>query len=162
MIAQPMMQFSADQFWQFYLKKLEVLDKKLRRNPQYVYDREYDKVSTEKNLELYDLYCYKLRSSIYKKRINAPAELLRSGREKFQALSISEQVRALLNIHQVFGRIAGGCDLTAIGGAKKAAATISFSATVSNWKKTYSDVRLVDSSASGLWEKQSDNLLELL
>lgn len=162
LIAQPMMQFSADQFWQFYLKKLEVLDKKLRRNPQYVYDREYDKVSTEKNLELYDLYCYKLRSSIYKKRINAPAELLRSGREKFQALSISEQVRALLNIHQVFGRIAGGCDLTAIGGAKKAAATISFSATVSNWKKTYSDVRLVDSSASGLWEKQSDNLLELL
>ena len=68
----------------------------------------------------------------------------------------------MLNIHQVFGRIAGGCDLTAIGGAGKAAATVNFSTTASNWKKNYSDVRVIDVSASGLWEKQSGNLLELV
>lgn len=162
LIAQPMMQFSADPFWQFYLKKLEVLTEKMGRNPKYVFDEVYDKVSAEKNLELFDLYSDKLQNSIYRKRINAPAELLGKGREKFRSLSPWEQAKALLNIHQVFGRVAGGCDLTAIGGAGKAAATISFSAAVSNWKKNYSDVQLIDASPSGLWEKRSGNLLELI
>ena len=70
--------------------------------------------------------------------------------------------KALLSIHVIFGRVAGGCDLTLIGGAGKAAATNGFSATISNWAKTYSDVRIIDSSASGLWENKSDNLLDLL
>ena len=56
----------------------------------------------------------------------------------------------------------GGCDLISIGGVGKAAATVNFSATISNWNKNYKDVRIIDSSASGLWEKKSKNLLELL
>ena len=162
LIAQPMVQFSADQFWQFYLKKLEMLVEKTGRNPRYVYNEVYDKVSAEKNLELYELYCYKLENSIYQKRINAPIEQLRKGKEIFMKLSLPDQAKALLNVHQVFGRIAGGCDLTAIGAAGKAAATVSFSASISNWKKKYSDIRIIDSAPSGLWEKQSENLLELL
>ena len=31
-----------------------------------------------------------------------------------------------------------------------------------NWKKNYTDVRIVDQSASGLFEKMSENLLDLL
>jgi len=31
---------------------------------------------------------------------------------------------------------------------------------MSNWKKNYSDVRIIDQSASGLWEVVSDNILE--
>ena len=162
LIAQPVMQFSAAPFWQFYMKKLEMLAEKLGKNPKYIYDERYDKVSAEKNLELYDMYCDKLQHSIYKKRINVPAGILVRGREIFCALPVPEQAKALLNIHQVFGRIAGGCDLTAVGGAGKAAATVNFSASVSNWKKYYSDVRIIDASASGLWEKRSENLLELL
>ena len=34
---------------------------------------------------------------------------------------------------------------------------LSFSSTMSNWKKNYSDVRIIDQSASGLWEVVSDN-----
>lgn len=63
---------------------------------------------------------------------------------------------------QVFGRISSGCDLSAVGGTPKSAATIGLSSTVSNWKKRYKDVRIIDSSASGLWEKRSCNLLDLL
>ena len=161
-IAQPIMQFSADKSWQFYLKKLEMFDEKCSKNKNYIYSEEYDKISVEKNIELYDLYIKKLKSSIYSKRVNAPTETLEKGIEKFILLDIKEQAKTLLNIHQVFGRMTGGCDLTAIGGVGKAAATLSFSSIVSNWKKNYSDVRIIDSSASGLWKKESENLLELL
>ena len=135
---------------------------KCAANSNYVYDKEYDKVSAEDNLKLYDIYIDKYRNSIYSKRINAPLSILEKGRDKFLSLNIKEQSKALLNIHQTFGRIAGGCDLTLVGGAGKAAATVSFSSTVTNWKKGYNDVRLIDTTATGLWEKQSANLLELL
>ena len=67
----------------------------------------------------------------------------------------------MLSIHQVFGR-AGNCDLSCIGGAKDAAkATLNVG--VSNWKKRYSNVRIIDQSASGIWEKVSDfNLIDLV
>ena len=94
--------------------------------------------------------------------MNCPTEILKKGRDKFIALGIKKQVQTLLNIHQVFGRISSGCDLSAVGGTPKSAATVSFSSTVSNWKKRYKDVRIIDSSASGLWEKRSCNLLDLL
>lgn len=162
LIAQPIVQFSDAPFWQFYLKKLEMLAEKVSKNPSYMFDETYDKVSAEKNVALYKLYLTKLESSIYRKRINPPTEILRDGQEAFRSLTVPEQAKALLNIHQVFGRIAGGCDLTAIGGTANAAATKNFSTTASNWKKNYSDVRVIDVSASGLWEKQSGNLLELV
>ena len=47
-------------------------------------------------------------------------------------------------------------------GGKKLSAKTTISTGMSNWKKDYSDVRIIDSSASGLWEKESCNLLELL
>ena len=68
----------------------------------------------------------------------------------------------LMQILQLFGRMTVGCDLTGIGGAGRAASTVGFSAYISNWKKNYSDVRIIDSSASGLHERVSENLLELM
>lgn len=162
LVAQPIVQFSANEFWKFYLKKLEMFVEKQGKNPNYIYDETYDKVSQQKNLELYDLYVKKLKHTIYQKRMNSPLDLLEKGRIKFEKLSIEEQSKTLLNIQQVFGRMTGGCDLEVIGGKKKSASTVNFSSTISNWKKYYSDVRIIDSSASGLWEKQSQNLLELL
>lgn len=162
LIAQPFMQFSEAPFWQFYLKKLESFVKKISDNPKYIYDEIFDEVSTANNIKLYDIYVDKLENSIYKKRVNNPIDILKKGRERFITLDVKEQAKALINIHQVFGRIAGGCDLSLIGGVSKAAATGGFSSTISNWAKNYSDVRIIDSSVSGLWEKESQNLLEML
>lgn len=159
---QSFMPFSSDPFWQYYIKKIEVLAEKFSKNPKYVYDPEYDKVTFEQNLRLYDLYIEKLENSIYKKRINSPIQVVKKGREKFLLLDIQQQVICLSNLHQVFGRMAGGCDLQMIGGSKKTGATVNFSSTVSNWKKSYTDVRIIDSSVSGLWERKSENLLEIL
>lgn len=162
LIAQPIMQFSSDSFWKFYVKKLERFVEKINGNANYIYDEEYDHVSVAKNVELYDLYLDKLQNSIYRKRVNAPKETLVNGREKFLQLDIKNQCRVLMNIQQIFGRLSAGCDLRLIGGSEHSAATVSFSSTISNWKKNYSDVRIIDPSPTGFWEKQSENLLELL
>ena len=162
LIAQPIVQFSTGEYWKFYLKKLEMFVEKLGKNPNYQYDETYDKVSKEKNLELYDIYIDKLEHSIYQKRINSPVKTLINGKTKFVELDIEEQAKVLLNIQQVFGRMTGGCDIRTIGGGKNSAATNTLNVNISNWKKNYSDVRIIDSSVSGLWEKQSQNLLELL
>ena len=161
-MAQPVMQFSADPYWQYYLKKLDSFFEKIAKNPKYIYDEEYDRISAYKNVELYDLYVSKYTQTIWEKRVNAPTEILKAGRDEFLKLDIRKQAEALLNIHQTFGRVAGGCDLRLIGGAGKAAATVNFSSTISNWKKNYSNVRLIDQSPSGIWEKQSDNLLDIV
>ena len=162
LIAQPIMQFSSEPFWKYYLKKLERFAEKTAKYANYTYDEEYDNISAAKNMELYDLYFDKFKNSIYKKRVNAPIKDLEKGRERFEKLSIKDQTEALLNIHQTFGRLSAGCDLTAIGGVKHAAATGSFSANVSNWTKNYKEVCIIDTTASGLWEKKSENLLDLL
>ena len=159
-IAQPVMQFSESIEWNNYIKKLERLVEKCTENKNYIYDPVFDSVDRERNLKLYDIYVGKYENSIFRNRVNPPIEILRKGKPQFEKLNTIDQSRALLHIHETFSRIAGGCDLTLIGGGAHAAATVSFSATVSNWK--YSDVRLVDSSVSGLWEKHSMNIMELI
>lgn len=161
LVLKSFMPFSASGEWCFYTKKLEELAKKADANPDYVYNEKFDKVTSEKNLELYDLYIDKMKNTVYSKRRNTPTQTLINGRERFIELDIKQQTKALLNIHQVFGRIAGGIDLTLIGGQSREAATI-ISTQISNWKNYYTDVRIVDSSPSGLREKMSVNLLELL
>ena len=89
-------------------------------------------------------------------------ETLRKGRSLFMEADIFAQAACLLQILLVFGRVSGGCDLRTVGGAGKAASTVNFSASLRNWKTYYSDVRIIDQSASGLYESRSDNLLKLL
>lgn len=161
----PFMPFVASPETEVYIKKLEMLvgkvQEKKKTKREYFFDEKYDKVTSEKNIELYDIYLEKLRNTIFNKRPGSPLKLLDSKREKFIALSPVEQAETLLNIHMVFCRIAGGTDLRLIGGAQSAAA-VELSSNMSNWKKYYKDVRIIDSSMSGIWEKQSVNLLDLL
>lgn len=162
LVAQPVMQFSADEHWRFYVKRLERFVEKIGINPDLLYDKDHDKVSKDENLKLYELYVDKLQNTIYKKRVNSPVQTLLKGKEEFKKLSIEEQCQVLLNIQSVFGRMTGGCDLTLIGGSAHSAATGSLSTTISNWKKKYSTVRIIDQSPSGMWEKSSENLLDFL
>lgn len=148
--------------WEKYVKHLERFVEKKKENPNMLYREAYDKITTEQNMVLYDLLMEKLCKNPFAKRPNNPIETLRKGRDKFSRLDIAEQAQCLMQILLLFGRISGGCDLQLIGGAGKAAATNGFSASASNWKKYYQDVRIVDQSASGLYETKSDNLLALL
>ena len=157
-IACPFMMFSAEYEVEQYMKHLDAFAEKRNRNPKLIYDAGHDAVSYEKNMALYELYIAKLRNSIFAKRINNPIRVLEEGYSTFQQRSINEQVLILLSIHNTFSRISGGYDLELIGGRKHAGATNSFSSTLSNWKKNYSDVRIIDQSTTGLWEKGRRNL----
>lgn len=153
--------FAASYREERYLKRLRSLCDKLSDNSRYAFSAEADKVTAEENLRLYDLYTQKLKNTIYGKRPNHPLQTLIEGRAKFLELSPIVQVRVLLSIHAVFGRLSGGTDLQEIGGAKNAAVS-KRNTCLSNWCKINQDVRIVDQSASGLWEARSKNLLELL
>lgn len=108
LVAQPVMQFSADEHWRFYIKRLERFVEKIGINPDLLYDKDHDKVSKDENLKLYELYVDKLQNTIYKKRVNSPVQTLLKGKEEFKKLSIEEQCQVLLNIQSVFGRMTGG------------------------------------------------------
>lgn len=146
---------------ELYIKKLESFINKKKKNEKIVYNERYDEISSEKNVALYEHYVDKLQASVYKKRPANPLDALLKGKERFEKLSPPEQAEVLLQIQGLFGR-AIKADLSAIGGAPSSGVAM-LSSNVSNWKKNYKDVRIIDRSSSGLYEKASDvNLLDLV
>lgn len=113
LVAQSVMQFSSENCWKSYMKKLEK-------------------------------FIEKLQNTIYSKRVNSPVQILMDGQEQFGKLNIKEQCVVLMNIQTVFGRMTSGCDLSLSGGSPNSGATVKFSSTISNWRKNYSDVRIID------------------
>lgn len=143
-----------------YVKNLESYDNKRKKNDKIKADEKHDGISAEKNKELYECYIEKLRSAPFKYRQKNPREILEEGREQFIGLDLDRQITVLLAIQGLFGR-EKTADLTAIGGATNDGVQ-TLSSYISNWKNYYTDVRIVDSSSSGLFEAVSVNLLELL
>ena len=143
-----------------YIKRLESFAQKRKQNANVVYSEKFDVISKAENLKLYDYYIQKWIASLYKYRPANPVDTLVNGRDKFINLPIDSQVTVLLSIQGLFGRCIKA-DLSYIGGASSAGVA-SLSSSLSNWKKNYTDVRIVDQSASGFFEKVSDNLLDLL
>ena len=157
-----MMPFMTSHENEMYVKKLERFTEKRKKNDNYVWDEKYDGVSTENNIALYHHYIQKLSHWPYQTRPGNQTFVNKLClRDKdFENLSVYRQAYVLLQIQGVLGRIKQA-DLKDL---KESASSgiISLSLNLSNWKKNYSDVRIIDQSASGLFEKVSDNLLELL
>ena len=126
-----------------------------------VYMEKYDFVSVEKNIKLYDILTDKLSNTVFNNRPGNPCDDLADGKEKFAAQDVFTQTACLLQIVGIFGRANHGFDLTAIDESSRAAES-RLSTNLSNWKKSYSDVRIIDTTASGLFEHRSCNLLDLL
>ena len=146
--------------WERYVKRLEKMVEKAKSNPNFVYAAQYDGVTKEENEAFYAVLLEKLESARYRQRPANPADTMRAGEQHFAQLDVIKQAKCLLQIVAVFGRI-NGVDLSEIGGASKAAVA-ALSSVLSNWKKKYTDVRVVDMSASGLYQSQSCNVLEWL
>lgn len=157
----PFEPFNSTYKWNNYLKHIEHLIQKISSNPSYAFDEKNDKVNERDNWELYQLYENKLRSTIYQNRPSNPLQILENGEKTFKELTIAKQAEALFHIHDVFGRVSGGCDLSLIGGSKTAART-RIGMKLSSLSKLYHDVRIIDTSAAGLHEQVSPNLLTFL
>ena len=147
--------------WEQYIKRLESFESKCDENDALVFNSNFDKITKAENEELYTILLNKHKGVLYSKRPNPQGTTIEKGFSAFKKLDEKNQAKALLNIIQSFGRISSGCDFRLIEGVQKSGAT-TLSSSISNWKKNYSDVRIIDMSASGIWEKKSGNLLELL
>ena len=145
-----------------YVKRLESLSEKMRANRNLVVDEKYDKVTRERNLEMYRTLAKVCGSAAFASMPASQADVLDAGYEKFQGLTVKEQVGVLLSIVLLLKtNRAGGCDLTGIGGVAKAG-VLTISSKLSNWKKYYKDARIVYSDFSGMFVTKSKNLLDLL
>lgn len=155
-----MTQFKTSPENERYIKKLESFVNKRKINESIIFDETYDKISVEKNIALYDHYAEKMQNGLYAKRPANPRKTLVEGRETFTKLGVEQQIDVLLSIQGLFGR-SRKADLTMIGGVKSAGSS-RISSGLSALKKNYAEVRIIDSSASGLFEKVSENLLDLI
>ena len=120
---------------------------------------EHDNLSSAYNIDLYDFLAKKMKDTKYNTLMPTSSQLLQAGRETFARLNLEEQIIALRNIIALFGcGDSHGKDLTAIGGAKSSGIQ---KMTMKLNKKRFRDIRLVDQSATGLFEQKSPNLLTL-
>jgi len=144
-----------------YAKRLEAYTEKAKSNRGVVLDDAHDRISPKQNLVLYGVLKEKCAKKPFSKCPGNIGEILKQGEEAFEKLNTAEQVTCLMNIILWFNDVGGGCDLKLIGGAA-ASGTKRPAMKLSSWAKAYRDIRIVDSSASGLFESSSENLLELL
>lgn len=143
-----------------YIKKLEKFEERRRQNKDYLINEKYDKITKEKNIELYGILADKVINNTFMKLPGNPYKTVVEGKGIFESLSVEEQSMCLLNVLSILKtNRAGGCNLTSINGSAESGMVL-LSANISNWK--YSDVRIIDRSASGLFESVSGNLKDLL
>lgn len=145
-----------------YLKKLESYNEKMQKKMNIALNEKYDGISCENNEKLYAVLLEKMQKTILQKLPGLQVNVIIQGQQRFSTLSVEEQIFCIMQLVLLCksGR-SGTCDLSSIGGVKKSG-SVTMSAHISNWKNYYSDVRIVDTSASGLYETRSCNLLELL
>lgn len=144
-----------------YIKALESFAEKKKENKNLLPDAEHDHITAEKNLILYDILLGKMENRPYNLCPGNMAEVLKNGRARFEEAETAEQIGCLLNIVSWFSAASGGCDLSTVGGSKRAGAKYPQS-TLSSWKKKYKDVRIRNVSASGIYTDSSENLLNHL
>lgn len=120
---------------------------------------EYDSITEQRNLEIYDMLCEKISSKPFKVIFSTIETYFISGRDKFIGLPLTEQVKTLVNMLNVFktGRTTW-CDLVNIGGSKTSG-KFKINAVLSNLKDIKS-IRIIDQSPTGMYETVSRNLLE--
>jgi CRISPR-associated endonuclease Csn1 len=158
-----MMPFMTSYDLEVYIKKLEVFDRKRQKNANIVWDEGHDGISREGNAVLYSVYVDKLSKWPYNKRpgIGTLVEKLRKRKNEFLQLDVIQQTSVLLQVQGILGRMKQA-DLERLS-ESSSSGIAKLSLNVSNWQKNYTDVRIIDQSASGLFEKISEvNLLELL
>lgn len=157
----PLTQFVCSYETERYIKYLEKVCEKGKFYPHYSISAEHDHVSIQENMQLYDLYISKIENTVFSKRPGISAESLISKRDVFEKLPINTQCIALNKIQMLFTRQPNAIDLSDLDLSKNAFKARR-SMYLSGWKKDYTDVHIVDMSASGLFQSCSENLLELL
>lgn len=110
---------------------------------------EYDGVSDDNTLALYDLFVKKLSRSIYRKKYATQADFLCQSKDKFKNLSLEERCEVLDSILHLFQCNPVLSDLHLLGG-KKSTGTILLNKKI----KPEDHVYLIEQSVTGFFEKR--------
>lgn len=132
------------QQWINYIKKIENMCERGIADPV---------LSTQKNLELYEILVNKHEEGIYSKRPNPVGKKLAEGRKVFSNMPVSNQCNLLLqllNLTKIGGTVA---DLSAIGGAAKSGIML-----ISKEITKAREFLLINQSFTGLYENRIDLL----
>ena len=110
---------------------------------------EYDGVSDDNTLALYDFFVKKLSSSIYRKKYATQADFLRQSKDKFTNLSLEERCEVLGSILHLFQCNAVLSDFHLLGGSRQAGRIY-----LNKKIKAQDHVYLIEQSVTGFFEKR--------
>ena len=113
----------------------------------------HDSISREKNCELYELFVKKCGEKVYLDFFKNMCGDMNANRGKFEAMTILEQTKLLLEILKAFRCNAQNADFSELCG-KGTVGRISKSKTISKLENAY----LVNQSITGLYETKTDLL----
>lgn len=110
---------------------------------------EYDGVSDDNTLALYDFFVDKLSSSIYRKKFATQADFLRQSKDKFTNLPLEERCEVLGSILHLFQCNAVLSDFHLLGGSRQAGRIY-----LNKKIKVQDHVYLIEQSVTGFFEKR--------
>lgn len=125
---------------------------KIRNDKNYKID-EYDHVSNEDMMALYDCLQNKASNTIYSVKLASPLNVIVKGREHFSHLSIADKCKLLNEMLHLFQCNSLTSNLTLIDGkARSGVLTINKDIT------KYCSAKLINQSVTGLFEQETDLL----
>ena len=151
-------EFSLPHHMEDYVKKLENYEKHIiaergSKKISQIKITEWDGISKEKNLQLYDMFINKMENTIYKFRPANQVANLKENREVFNLLAVEDQCSVLNQILMLFVCKPVTANLSLIKGSKNAG-NMALSKIISNMRSAY----LIHQSVTGLFEQKIDLL----
>ena len=121
-----------------------------RENKEYRLN-EYDGITNEDLLDLYEMFQDKLNGNLYGSRLEAQGETLKKGKKRFEDLSMEDRCSVLYELVRLFQCNSVKADLSSIGGAKGAEL-----ARLSKVIDKCESIFIIHSSITGLYEQLID------
>lgn len=134
-----------------YIKKLSNFVQRNTEARDSLEITEFDKITSEQNINLYRKLTEKHCNTIYSKRPNSTGKILREGYDKFKNLSVKQQTKQLMQILQLTQCCNLGADLSLIGGAKKSGVML-----ISKEISKNNEFKLINQSPTGVFETEID------
>lgn len=117
-LVQPMIQVYYSDFEIRYSKLLEKAKEKMLKNSSYKIN-EFDKLTKNDNLKIYDSIVNKIEDTIFSKRVSIDCDFLEEKRDVFKKLNLEDQVIVLLEFFKYTMAKNFTVDLRKIGGKEK-------------------------------------------
>lgn len=133
-----------------YIKRITDADGRSYAEEDY---EEHAFITKEKNLQLYCELKEKQMNTVYRNRPNPLGNKLDDWQEKFVELTISQQIRVLLEMLKLTQRVNQGVDMTLLGGSKKAGVSL-----INKKLSDLKECKLVNQSVTGLYVNEVDLL----